>query len=47
MISIGEEIGAEVRILEMDEKKFRLESMGTWNYKYEKEKQQWNNPYYY
>jgi hypothetical protein len=47
MISIGDEIGAEVVILKMDGKKFKLESTGTWSYKYESDKRQWNNPYYF
>ena len=47
MISIGEEIGAEVSILKMDGKKFRLEPTGTWSYKYERDDRQWNNPYLY
>lgn len=47
MIAIGEEIGAEVSILKMDGRKFRLESTGTWSYKYDREKKQWNNPYVY
>lgn len=47
MITIGEEIGAEVNILKMDGKKFKLESTGTWSYKYDRDKKQWNNPYFY
>lgn len=47
MISIGEEIGAEVVILKMDGKKFRLESTGTWSYKYDRNNKQWSNPYFY
>ena len=47
MITIGEEIGAEVNILKMDGKKFRLESTGTWSYKYDRENKQWDNPYFY
>lgn len=47
MITIGEEIGAEVSILKMDGKKFKLESTGIWSYKYDREKKQWDNPYFY
>lgn len=47
MISIGEELGVEVNILKMNDKKFRLESIGTKYYKYDRETQQWNNPYFY
>ena len=45
MIIIGIEIGANVEILQMDDKKFVLESSGTNSYKYKKEMMQWNNPF--
>jgi len=47
MINIGEDIGAEVNILKMDGKKFKLESTGTWSYKYDRDNHKWNNPYIY
>lgn len=47
MIVIGEEIGAEVSILKMDGKKFKLESISTRSYNYDKEMGKLTNPYYY
>ncbi len=45
MMKIGEEIGVEVTILKMDNRKFILEDIGNWNYKYKKDMSTWNNPY--
>lgn len=45
LVSIGEEIGAEVELLKMDGKKFTLESEGLWRYEYKEEKKKFNNPY--
>lgn len=45
MIEIGNEVGAEVLILRMDGKKFILEDLGSWNYKFENDRKFYKNPF--
>lgn len=47
MMKIGKRINAEVLLMKTDGKKFTLDSSTNWNYKYENEKRQSKNPFFY
>ena len=46
MIEIAEELGVEVIMMVMDNKKFILEEHGTDSYKWNKERSKWRSPFY-
>jgi len=46
MYDISLEIGAEIRLLRMDGKKFILENLSTTGYKFDRDRKKLNNPYF-
>jgi len=46
MYNIGKEIGAEIRILKMDGKKFILEDIGNLRYEFERQKSSYTDPFF-